>query len=115
MVTKYRADFAQLLLLVNYVIGVSRGIDLITNIIQLGVKKYISTREENSELPTQALVSLDIRNIFNAVSRQQLQMIIVKSFPELELFADCLYADFDKICVKEDAGSWFHIAVEKGD
>ena len=70
--------------------------------------------EENDELPTPALVLLDIRNIFNVVSCQQLRMIIAKLFPELKLFADYLCANFGRTCVKKDNGFWFHIAVEEG-
>ena len=114
MVTKHRADFEKRFLPVNYAIEVSKRIDLITNTIQLRVEKYISMPEKNSKLPTRALVSLDIHNMFNVFSCQQLQMIMVELFPELELFADCLYSNFGKTCVKKDHGSWFHIAVKEG-
>ena len=40
-------------------------------------------------------------------------MIIAELSPGLELFADCLYADFGRTCVKKDDISWFHIAVEE--
>ena len=69
VVGKYRAKFAQYLLPINYAIGVSGGVDIITNTIRLAVEKYISQPEDRGELPTRALISLDIRNMFNDVSR----------------------------------------------
>ena len=114
IVGKYKSEFAKLLLPTNYAIGTNGGIDVITNTVRLGVEKYISEPEDRGELPTRALVSLDIRNMFNAVSREKLRHIIAESYPELESFADLLYADFGTTCVKRDDGSWFRISVEEG-
>ena len=72
IVGKYRSEFAKLLLPTNYAIGVSGGIDIITNSIRLGVEKFITNKLATGELPTCSLVSLDIRNMFNAVSREKL-------------------------------------------
>ena len=41
----YRSRFAKLLLPVNYAVGVSGGVDIITNTIRLGVEKYITEYE----------------------------------------------------------------------
>ena len=68
--------------------------DIITNTIRLAVEKYISQPEDRGELPTRALISLNIRNMFNAVSHQQFRKLVAEDFPELESFADLLYADF---------------------
>jgi hypothetical protein len=48
---------------------VSGRVDTIIKTVQLAVDKYIIEKEANGELPSRALVSLDIRNMFNAVSR----------------------------------------------
>ena len=114
VVGKYKSDFADFLLPHNYAIGTNGGIDFITNTMRLGVEKFISAPEARGDLPTRALVSLDIRNMFNAVSREKLRQIIAESYPELEAFADLLYADFGTTCVKRDDGSWFKISVEEG-
>ena len=114
IVSKYKSLFAGLLLPLNFAVGVSGGIDIITNTIRLGVEKYISDPEARGEAPTRALVSLDIRNMFNAVSREQLRRIIAEEFPELESFADLLYGDFGATSVKSDDGTWFQIPVEEG-
>ena len=111
---RYKSAFAKLLLPVNFAVGVSGGIEIVTNTIRLGVEKYITNCEARGEIPTRALVSLDIRNMFNAVSREQLRHIIAEEFPELESFADLLYGDFGATCVKSDDGNWFQITVEEG-
>ena len=87
----HRASFAQYLLPFNYAIGVNRGIDMITTDIQLGVEKFITAPEEKGNLPSQALVSLYIKHMFNAISRQKLREIVGKEFPGLSAFANLLY------------------------
>ena len=51
------------------------------------------------------MLNVDIRNMFNAISRQQLRKLVAKDFPELESFADLLYADFGTTSVKADNSS----------
>ena len=114
IVYKFKSDFAEYLLPFNYAVGISGGLDLITNTIRMGVEKYISTPEDNFELPSRALISIDIRNMFNAVSREKLREIIRLHFPTLEEFADLLYDDFGKVFAKKEDGSWLEIAVEEG-
>ena len=110
----YRGDFAKYLLPHNYAIGVNGGIDVITHTIRLGVDKIITQKERKKELPTRALVSLDISNMFNAISRQKLREIIKREFPELEAFADLLYETEGATGVKMADGSWTYIPVREG-
>ena len=56
----------------NYAVGFNGGVDTITNTIRLGVDKFINEEQQNNNLPTRALVSLDIRNMFNEISSQKL-------------------------------------------
>jgi hypothetical protein len=63
---------------------------MVIRTMQLGVEKYISDRESSGRLPSRALVSLDIVNMFNAISRERLREIIAADFPSLEGFADML-------------------------
>lgn len=92
----------------------SGGVDIIVKTVQLAVDKYIIKKEENGELPTKALVSLDIQNMFNAVSREHLREIIAKSFPTLEPFADLIYNGKGKTFVRKEDGSWVIIEVDEG-
>ena len=110
----YRAHFAQALLPFNYAIGINGGIDVITTTVRLGVDKFIRQPELKGKLPSRALVSLDIRNMFNAISRQKLREIMHKRFPELENFADMLYENDGRTAVKLVDGRWQYISVREG-
>jgi hypothetical protein len=109
-----RGKFASTLLPLNYAFGVHGGVDFITTTVRLGVEKYISTPERENQLPSRSLVSLDIRNMFNAVSREKLLSIISHDFPELEAFADLLYLEPGCSKVKRSDGTWTDIPVCEG-
>ena len=91
LLINYRSRFAEHILPFNYTIGVNGSIDMITNTVRLGVDKFIKEKEQNNNLPTRALVSLDIRNMFNEISCQKLREIIETKHPELQSFVDLLY------------------------
>ena len=112
---KFKGDFATHLLPFNYAFGVNGGIDIITSTMRLGVEQYM--HDDNSidgKLPSRALVSLDIRNMFNAISREKMRELIFIHFPELEPFADCLYDDFGQTLIKRSDGTFESIPVEEG-
>lgn len=59
-------------------------------------------------------MSLDIRNMFNAVSRERLREVIAAKFPTLEPFADLLYDGIGETIVKLEDGTWTSIFVREG-
>jgi hypothetical protein len=65
---EYAPTFADYLLPFNYAIGGGGGVDVVIKSIQLAVDQYIIEPEQNGDLPSRSLVSLDIKNMFNAVS-----------------------------------------------
>ena len=105
---------AEHLLPYNFAVGVSGGCDVIIKTMQLGVDRYITEPEMENRLPTRSLVSLDIVNMFNAVSREELREIIADVFPTLEGFADMLYEDEGQTYVRMGDGSWAVIGVKEG-
>lgn len=109
-----KSDFAAYLLPYNYAVGIHGGIDFVSNTIRLGVEKYIKNPEEYGLLPSRALVSLDIRNMFNAISRHKLREIVRDEFPRLEPFVNSLYEEDGTTCVKLDDGDWEKITVSDG-
>jgi hypothetical protein len=111
---EYTPIFADHLLPFNYAIGVSGGVDVIIKTIQLAVDKYIIEKENNGELPTRALVSLDIKHMFNAVSRERLREIIAERFPTLEPSADLIYDDKGETFIRKEDGTWIIIDVHEG-
>lgn len=114
LLQQFRSQFAEYLLPFNYAIGVNGGIDIITTTLRLGMEKFIINKEDRCGFPTRALVSLDIRNMFNAISRQKLRQIIRTKFPELESFAELLYQKEGRTGVKLEDGRWTYIPVREG-
>jgi hypothetical protein len=111
---QFNAAFAQHILPFNFAIGIGGGCDFIIKTLQLAVDKYIVSNESANRLPTRALVSLDIRNMFNAISRERLREVIATKFPSLEPFADLIYDGVGETFVKLEDGSWTVIAVQEG-
>ena len=60
------------------------------------------------------LLSIDIKNMFNSISRQKLRHIIAADFPNLLPFVDMLYATKGQTMVKLEDGSWKDIDVFEG-
>ena len=114
VLSEYSSQFAEHLLPFNFAVGVNGGIDVITKTIQLAIDKYIIEPEQNGQFPSRALVSLDIKNMFNAVSRERLRQVIAEKFPSLEAFADLIYEEPGKQFYKWEDGSWSSITVEEG-
>ncbi|EED86272.1 predicted protein, partial [Thalassiosira pseudonana CCMP1335] len=110
----FKSEFAAYLLPYNYAVGVNGGIDFITTTLRIGVEKYIGNQEAVGLMPTRALVSLDIRNMFNAISRHQLRDIVKADFPLLEAFVDSLYEQTGTTRIKMTDGTWRDIAVQEG-
>jgi hypothetical protein len=107
-------NFAEYLLPYNYAIGVNGGIDLVIKSVQLAVDQYIIEPENNGNLPSRVLVSLDIRNMFNAVSRERLREIISEKFPTLEAYSDLIYDGNGETFVRLENGQWTVIPVSEG-
>jgi len=114
LITKNKPDFASHLLPFNYAIGVQGGISTIVHTMRLGVEKYISAPESTGSLPTRALVSLDIQNMFNAVSRHKLREIIAHEFPHLLPFTNMIYEDYHTAKFKDESNTWQQFEVYEG-
>eukprot|EP00956_Cyclotella_meneghiniana_P026933 scaffold59456_cov45-Cyclotella_meneghiniana.AAC.1 len=114
VLTEYSSVLADHLLPYNFAIGVSGGCDVIIKTMHLGVDKYITEPESNGNLPSRSLVSLDLINMFNAVSREDLREIIANDFPALERLADMLYEEDGETYVRMGDGSWAIIPVTEG-
>jgi hypothetical protein len=114
LINKNKSDFASHLLPFNYALGVHGGINTVVNAFRNGTYKYITQPQQQNKRPTRALVSLDIRNMFNAVSRHKLREIIATDFPHLQPIADSLYKTTHYAKYKNLDGQWETIEVEEG-
>ena len=114
LISKNKSDFTSHLLPFNYALGVHGGINTVVNTFRNGTYKYITQPQQKSKRPTRALISLDIRNMFNAVSRHKLREIIATDFPHLQPIADSLYATTHYAKYKNLDGEWETIEVAEG-
>ena len=87
---------------------------MITSGICLGVETFI-TGPQKGDLPSCAFVSLDIKNMFNIILCQKLQLreVTEKEFSELSTSADLLYESEGRIGVKMADDTWSYISVHE--
>lgn len=64
---------------------------MIISTTRISIDKYIAQSEASEQLPSRVLLSLDIKNMFNAISRQKFRKIVATDFPELESSVNMLY------------------------
>ena len=110
----YKDSFAAHLLPFNFAVGVERGMSFATTVAQLSIEKYIQTPQSRNELPRRAMVFLDLRNMFNLVSREKLRHVVATKFPELVPLVDLFYEDAANINLRWDDGSWRAISMLEG-
>ena len=77
----------------NFAVGIPNGGITIINAIQLGIEKYITSREKEGQLPTRAAVFFGLSNMFNNISRVKFFDIIATSFPELLPLTKLFYSN----------------------
>lgn len=105
----YQHRFAEHLLLHNWAIGIKGGTEFVINTTQEQVDKYVNPQDPSvydssspnflrpDMPPTRVLVSLNIKNMFNFVSRKQCREILEDKFPRLVPFFNLLYKN-DNLC-----------------
>ena len=96
----FRISFAKHLLSFNFTFGVNGGTDLVISTMIIGINKYIAQLETEGRLLSRVLLSLDIKNMFNAISRQKFREIVAGDFLELEPFTNMLYESEGQTMVK---------------
>jgi hypothetical protein len=69
---EFNSAFAQHILPFNFAIRIGGGCDVVIITLQLATDKYNIENELRNELPSRVLVSLDIQNMFNAISQEKL-------------------------------------------
>ena len=87
---------------------------MVIHTIRNGVEKYITQPQQKQCLPSRSLVSLDIKNMFNSISREKLIFLIRKRYPNLAPFAEALYAEPGYSIVKMSDVTYTIIPVTEG-
>ena len=109
-----RPRFARDMLPFQFAVGIRDGGAFITTTMQLLTEKYIIGPESRGELPSRADVLLDLVNMFNNISREELLAIIEARYPELVPLADMLYSDAGSVYYRHEDGTWRIISMFEG-
>jgi len=86
--TRYAMD----LLPFNVAIGVPGGMDFAIKSMQLSIEKFIQEPQRDGHLPLRAAVFLDLVNMFNSISREEMMHFIATQYPKLLPLAQMLYS-----------------------
>lgn len=106
--------FGEHLLPYNYAVGIDGGMDFIIKGMQLSIEKFIINPQKSSSTPSRAAVFIDLTNMFNLVSRQELFDIIHTHFPELAPLTTLIYEQPADVHFKWNTDDWRTIAMREG-
>ena len=109
-----RQRFATALAPLNLCVGVEGGMDFIVTSTQLGVDKFITEPLNRSELPSRIAILLDLRNMFNKVSREVFMEELERDFPELVPLANLFYEEAGTVHFRWEDGTWDALKMEEG-
>ncbi len=98
----------------NYACRIDGGMDFIIKAMQLSFKCHIIIRQQILELLTCAAVFIDLTNMFNLVSWEELFDIIDTHFPKLTLLTTLSYKTPADVHFKWNTSSWISIAMKEG-
>lgn len=88
--------------------------EFIIKTVQLQIEKYIQQPQADGALPTYAVFSADIFNMFNSIPREEIQDIIWPDYLELLLMAVLLYGKPGTCHYRWEDRSWCTIWIRKG-
>ena len=96
----FRKRFAKDLLPHNFAAGIENGIDFVIKASQILVENYITSKQQKDEAPSRCFASLDLKNVFNEVSRDTIFGIITSKYPELLSLVSMIYEEPGSIFYK---------------
>jgi hypothetical protein len=109
-----KEKFGHHLLPYNYAVGVDGGMDFIIKAMQLSIEHNIINRQQENKLPTRAALFMDLTNMFNQVSREELFDIIQTDFPELIPITNLIYDTPASVHYKWKTHKWNIISMKEG-
>ena len=80
--------------------------DFIIKTTQLEVERYITAPQLQGRAPSRVLISLDLVNMFNEISRDEIFAIFSSTYPDLMPLVTMLYAEESSVFLKFADGSW---------
>ncbi|MGH7955270.1 MAG: hypothetical protein ACREOZ_04845, partial [Gloeomargaritales cyanobacterium] len=104
----FRPYFAEALAPYQWGIGVPNGLDFVYLATSKLVEKYVSSSEGEMKdnPPSRALVQLDLKNMFNSVSRKKTRQLIRLRFPHFLGLFDLMHKIPAKIWFQLPEGEW---------
>ena len=102
----FRRRFASHLLPYNYAVGVDNGMDFVIKASQLAVEKYITKPQQSGRAPSRCYISLDLKNMFNEISRDKILQVIQAKFLEMLPLVSLLYSDPGTVFFRMADGTW---------
>jgi hypothetical protein len=111
---QWREKFALHLLPYNYAVGVQNGMNFIIKTMQLSIDKFIIQPQKKNSSPSRAALFIDLTNMFNSVSRDELFDIIHTDFPELTPLTSLLYENNGDVLFKYNETHWKTIEMREG-
>lgn len=97
--------FAKYFLPFQFAIGISGGVEIITQLIQTAIFQIDTCHDPN--LPPLVILQIDFANMFNSVSRAAARQALLKHFPSLVWLFDQLYPkEGNKIWYQKPNGVW---------
>ena len=100
--------FTEFLTPYNFAIGIKGGSNFVYHTINNEIDKYITQdcKDFQQNPPTRCLISLDIRNMFNEISRERAIEIISTHFPHLTHTVNLLLSDPTTCWYLTPSGEW---------
>ena len=108
---------AQTMAPLQFAIGFSSGIEMITETVKRLSEKYMVrsiSQLQAKDHPTRCLLLLDLTNMFNACSRVKVRQILQKCFPSLLPYFDATYSGSNKCWFETPEGIWDYILQHEG-
>ena len=110
----WSSTFARHLLPFNWAVGIDNGMDFAVRVTQLLVERYITGPQSKGDAPSRVLLSLDIVNMFNELSREEIFVIIERDFPDLLPLVRMLYNEPGQAWLRTEDGTWTSIGINEG-
>ena len=113
LASHFAPRFAHFLQPFQFGIGISGGMEFIIHSIHAQAQQFIPDASPSST-SSRALLSLDLVNMFNSISRDCSRSVLAEHFPSLIPFFDTLYSTSNTCWYLSPSGSWSSFLQHEG-
>ena len=108
------SKFASHLLPYNFAVGIKGSMEFVIKASQLTVKKQITLPVMAGHAPLCCFVSLDLKNMFNEISQDQIFEVVEAKFPKILPLTKLHYTNPGQVFFKMANGAWHTQLMEEG-